>query len=334
MRFKNKPKVAVFMVTYNHARFIAQAIEGVIMQQTDFPVKLFIGEDCSTDKTREICQYYKERYPEQIELVLHGKNVGAVANAQSIYPLCFEYGKYTAMCEGDDYWTNPYKLQKQVDFLETNSDFAICFHNVKVIYENDQPFYLLNPPDQRIVSTIKHLIEDWFIGTCSCVFRNGFIEFPSWFIDCYSNDMVMWMLIGRHGKVRYLDDVMAVYRKHSAGMSFNYGVADDPHAAISFYENKVFMYDNMLREFNGEHSAEFKQMIGKSYLKLADLYRKTGKNAAQQKALEEYASNVSKYYLNTEYWRLRLEQPNTRFALKQTLKLIELYQKVRPLLRR
>ncbi|HEX9927582.1 MAG TPA: glycosyltransferase, partial [Pyrinomonadaceae bacterium] len=135
MQSRNKPKVAVFMVAYNHARYIAQAIEGVLMQETDFPFKLFIGEDCSTDETRNICLSFKEKYPNKINLILNEKNLGGAPNALNVYKVCFEYGDYVAMCEGDDYWTDSRKLQRQIDFLEANPDFSVCFHPVKIIYE-------------------------------------------------------------------------------------------------------------------------------------------------------------------------------------------------------
>ena len=127
-------KVSVHMITYNHERFIAQAIEGVLMQQTDFAVELVIGEDCSTDGTRAIVRRYGERYPERIRLLLQERNLGARANALATLNAC--RGQYIALCEGDDYWTDPTKLQKQVDFLESHPECSLCFHRVLVVYED------------------------------------------------------------------------------------------------------------------------------------------------------------------------------------------------------
>jgi len=117
------PVVSVYMITYNHESYIAQAIEGIMMQQTDFPIELVIGEDCSTDRTREICLEYQDKYPEIIRLLLPEKNIGIYKNSKSTFIEC--KGKYIAICEGDDYWTDPLKLQKQVYFLETRPDFAL-----------------------------------------------------------------------------------------------------------------------------------------------------------------------------------------------------------------
>ena len=112
-------KVSVAMITYNHERFIAQAIESVLMQQTDFAVELVIGEDCSTDGTRAIVRDYGERYPERIRLLLPEHNLGMMPNFVATLKAC--RGQYVASVEGDDYWTDPHKLQKQVDFLESAS---------------------------------------------------------------------------------------------------------------------------------------------------------------------------------------------------------------------
>lgn len=212
-------KVSIFMTTYNHSRFIGQAIEGVVTQETDFPIKLFVGEDCSTDETREICQRYKNQYPDKIELILREKNLGANANSPEIYEKCFSYGRYTAMCEGDDYWTDPLKLQKQIDFLEANSDFAVCFHRVKVVNEDGVKDSYLSNLDQREVTTFEDLAVSNYIHTPSCVFRNGlFGKFPEWVYQSHVGDWVLHLLNTQYGKIKFLEDTMAVYRIHKGGV--------------------------------------------------------------------------------------------------------------------
>eukprot|EP01136_Pigoraptor_vietnamica_P036997 Opistho-1_new@104331 len=133
----SKISIAIWMVTYNHENYIAQAIESVMMQQTNFTYQLFIGEDCSTDKTRAICVSLKEKYPDKIELILQKENIGANKNALQVYHACFQSGaKHIAMLEGDDYWTDPLKLQKQMDWLEGNPDYVLCFHKISVLRPN------------------------------------------------------------------------------------------------------------------------------------------------------------------------------------------------------
>ena len=218
MQSRNKPQVAVFMVTYNQAKYIEQSIEGVLMQQTDFPFKVFIGDDCSTDGTRDICLRYKEKYPDKIELILQEKNLGSVANTRSVFPYCFAYGDYTAMCEGDDYWTDPLKLQKQIDFLEANPDFAICFHRVAIHFEDGSRETQYSNPDQQSVTTFDDLARDNFIYTLSTVFRNGLFEkFPDWSHAMMSGDWILHLLNAERGKIKFLEDTMAVYRVHKGG---------------------------------------------------------------------------------------------------------------------
>src|SRR5262245_24288404 len=127
-------KVSVAMITYNHGNFIAQAVESILMQVVNFDYEIIIGEDCSTDETRNVVIEYRNRFPHRIKMLLHDKNVGLMQNFIQTIEAC--RGQYVALCEGDDYWTSPYKLQKQVDFLESHPEYAICFHNVTVICED------------------------------------------------------------------------------------------------------------------------------------------------------------------------------------------------------
>ncbi len=117
--------VSIFMLAYNQEQYIGSAIEGVLMQKTNFRTELVIGEDRSTDRTRAICQEYAAQNSEKIKLLLSESNLGLGANYVKTYAECS--GKYVAICDGDDYWTDPLKLQKQVDFLEHNKDFSLVY---------------------------------------------------------------------------------------------------------------------------------------------------------------------------------------------------------------
>ena len=130
---RNTPLLSVIMITYKHEGFIAEAIDGVLMQECDFEVELIIADDCSPDKTSLIVSKYIETHPkgQWIKYTRHEHNKGMMPNF--IFALEEAKGKYIAMCEGDDYWTDPYKLQKQVDFLEQNEEYNIVFHKVKIL---------------------------------------------------------------------------------------------------------------------------------------------------------------------------------------------------------
>ena len=207
------------MITYNHENFIREAIEGVLMQKTTFPIELIIGEDCSTDKTRKIVVEYFEKYPAIVKPQLPHKNRGMQNNFISIFKAT--QGKYIAMCEGDDYWADPYKLQKQVDFLEANEEYSICFHPVKVWKENEKT--MVDDVITREVpetTTILDLAEGNYIHTPSVVFRKN-----EEVLDVFENmgslpvgDYVLHMLNAKYGKIKKLPEVMGVYRVHDGGV--------------------------------------------------------------------------------------------------------------------
>ena len=120
-------KLSVLMLAYNQEAFIREALESVLAQQTTFDFEIVIGEDCSTDTTRSIIQSYQAAHPGKIRGLYRAENVGMIENFIQGYRAC--QGEYIAMLEGDDYWVDPCKLQKQVDFLESHPDFSICFHD-------------------------------------------------------------------------------------------------------------------------------------------------------------------------------------------------------------
>jgi len=232
-------KLTICMITYNHALYISQAIESIISQETNFKYELVIADDCSTDTTRDICIEYKKKYPEKIRLVLPEKNLGMMQNF--INTLSFCKGKYIALCEGDDYWTDPSKLQKQVDFLEANPDFAICFHNMQIIYEGVEGENRISNPMQKEVTTIYDLANGNYIYTASCVFRNGLIpQLPDWFAKSPVGDYPLHLLNAQYGKIKFFKEVMGVYRINPTsiwGGKNNLYVYSKWRELLSFLEN-------------------------------------------------------------------------------------------------
>ncbi|RZA02796.1 MAG: glycosyltransferase [Sphingobacteriaceae bacterium] len=212
---KNPPLVSIYMITYNHEPYLAQAIESAMMQKTNFDYELVIGEDCSTDKTRDICLKYKQAYPDKIKLLLHPKNIGAINNTIETFKACD--GKYVAFLEGDDYWTDSNKLQKQIDFLEQNPDYVICAHAVDELSGTHIVAEECRPATE-MTYTIQDLAKRNLFHTASVVFRNGlFKEFPVWVSESPVMDYVFHMLNAAHGKLKYFPEVMAVYRRHNTG---------------------------------------------------------------------------------------------------------------------
>ncbi len=220
--------VNICMITYNHQDYIVKAIEGVLNQRTNFTIQLIIGEDFSTDNTRKICEDYAAKYPEKIKLVPADKNVGMMKNYLRTIKECD--GKYVAYIEGDDYWTDTLKLQKQIDFLEANPDYSACFHNVTMKEErtgelkeernaeNDE--WVLHKSLHKDTFDTEDVLGPWFIPSPSLVFVNyPDFNLPDWFYNCAYGDLPFMLLLTLRGKYKYIDEVMAVYRIHDTGMS-------------------------------------------------------------------------------------------------------------------
>lgn len=217
-RYPSKdPLVSILCITYNHEEFISQTIESIIKQNTNFSFELIIGNDKSTDKTDQIISEYLERYP-QIKYYSRSANLGANNN---FLDLAMKVrGKYVAICEGDDYWTDNTKLQRQVDFLEQHPEYTVCFHPVQVLYE-ERPekieFFPASKPNQM---NLEGLLKSNFIQTNSVMYRwrfgeNNHLHFP---LDIAPGDWYIHLLHAEVGRIAYIDRTMGVYRKHATGM--------------------------------------------------------------------------------------------------------------------
>ena len=205
--------LSVCCITYNHGLFIQQAMESFLAQKTGFDFEVIVSDDCSTDETAHRVEVFASQHPGKIKLYKHARNLGMMPNFKFALNACS--GKYIAICEGDDYWLDANKLQKQVDFLEANADYAICFHGV---YEQEGKHKIKshhNISDKEETKTIADLARYNFISTPSVVFRNKLTpQFPDWFETSPVGDYVLHMLNARHGKIKYFPELMAVYRKH------------------------------------------------------------------------------------------------------------------------
>lgn len=208
MSIANRPVISVCMITYNQEEYIAQAIEGVLMQKTNFPIELIIGEDCSTDQTRAICLEYQQKYPHIIRLLNREHNLGMIQNFALTLRAC--RGKYIALCEGDDYWIDCYKLQKQVDFLESNENYVLIFHQADILMPNGETWnYNIPKNHENLIDLVTH---GNYIQTASVVFRNILSSFPSEFYLSPAGDYFLYILLAENGKIKYFDDKMSVYR--------------------------------------------------------------------------------------------------------------------------
>ena len=207
------------MLTYNQEKFIAQTIESILMQQTNFAFQLVIGEDASLDSTLAICQKYENEYPGKVKVLSAEKNMGLIANFMRTLKECT--GTYIAICDGDDYWTDPLKLQKQVDFLEQHPDYKIVY-TLKTDLLPDGTFQESSQVRMPETTTFEHLVMGNYIPSVTVLFENKTLikDPPAWIINFPYGDwpLYLWTLI-EGGKIKFIDEVTAAYRTE-IGASF------------------------------------------------------------------------------------------------------------------
>lgn len=210
------PVVSIVIITYNHGPYIGQCLDGVLMQKTNFPIEVIIGEDCSTDDTRAVIQKYERQHPDIIKPIYHQKNVGPARNA---YEFCLSKitGRYIAICEGDDYWTDPFKLQKQIDFLEQNPECVLCFHKVNSVNKHGEIIEREHPADKITYYSWKDFLNA-HVPPLSAVFRNCMKEIPQEIFLVKGGDKFLFGMLTRYGKLAKLGFVGANYRRHSGGI--------------------------------------------------------------------------------------------------------------------
>ena len=225
--------VSVCITAYNLESFLSQTIEGVLMQETDFPFEIIIGDDASTDRTREICLSYKEKYPDKIELVLHEKNVGVAKNDISVVKQA--KGKYIAWCDGDDYWITKDKLQKQCDVLENNRDVALVLTDWLDYFEQTKTFGKKKNIQSDLEKEsygkegIKMLVLHKTIGTrfSSCMFRKEYYidalnNNPDLFLLGHlNNDIAVFVAMYERGRFFLIPEFTTVYRIRVGSLSIH-----------------------------------------------------------------------------------------------------------------
>lgn len=212
------PLVSTGTLTYNHEPYIRECLEGILMQKTTFPVRVCIFEDASTDKTTEIVKEYADKYPNLIFAFCQKENTyqkGEIREkALQPYFYARNIAKYIALCEGDDYWTDPLKLQKQVEFLEENPDYSMCFHNAIILYDNDKQLKLFNNLNESREVYLGDIVNNWIIPTASIVFRKNILPLFTWSNKIYSGDQTLALLAISKGKLYFIDSIMSIYRKN------------------------------------------------------------------------------------------------------------------------
>lgn len=223
-----KPIVSIVVSTFNHASYVIKCIESILNQKTNFDFDILIGEDASSDDTRIICKELAERHPEKIRLFLHSRENVIIVNGKVtgrfnfLYGLSQARGKYIALCDGDDFWTDPNKLQKQVDFLESHPGYTGSSHWVDILFEGSKRVDYSKFRYRGDITIDKIIKQRWItIQTGSFMFRSEFVE--EQFINTMlhykggSGDSILFAYLASKGPINSIEEVMSIYRKHNGG---------------------------------------------------------------------------------------------------------------------
>ena len=213
--------VSVCVITYNHCNYIRQCLDCILMQQVDFPIEIIINDDCSTDGTAEIVKEYEKNHPELFRATYQTENQYSKGVRGMFARFCFPKarGKYIALCEGDDYWTDPLKLQKQVDFLEKNSGYVMCSHECNSYIQSSGECFSCGFANGRDYSITNLINGEWAYQTLSVVFRGDQLNLSV--LNKYEICVVLvifYELLRNGGQGRQLKDIMGVYRIHDGGV--------------------------------------------------------------------------------------------------------------------
>lgn len=223
-----EPLVSICCISFNHAAYIRKCLEGFLMQETTFKYEILINDDASTDDTQDIIKSYEAKYPEIIKPILHvenqySKGLGGKMNIMFNFPRA--KGKYIAMCEGDDYWTDPFKLQKQVDFLEAHAGFSLaCGGFIKKHVDVEEEVIIKSP---KLFPKVNHVgfefdLDDlhkrWLTKTLTVLFRRDSLQMEELKKYRYIRDVHLFYHIMKNGKGTYFQEVFGVYNIHEGGV--------------------------------------------------------------------------------------------------------------------
>ncbi|MCI1590684.1 glycosyltransferase [Heyndrickxia oleronia] len=250
--------VSINCITYNHEKYISDAIDSFLMQKTNFNFEILIGEDCSTDGTRKIVEDYARKFPEKIKLITSENNVGWRKNEQRVFEN--SKGKYIALCEGDDYWIDPYKLQKQVDYMENHPECSMCFHAAKIVNENKKIKGTMRPYKASQLSLVEDIISGGggFCPTASLLIPKTIMEnLPEFCQNAFVTDYPLQMWCASQGYAYYIDEMMAVYRTGVRGSwtSNLYSGTNVVEKVIDSKENEIKLLDKFNMNTNYDYSS-------------------------------------------------------------------------------
>ena len=248
------PRVSICCTAYNHVDYIRQCLDGFVMQKTSFPIEVLIHDDASTDGTQDIIREYADKYPDIVIPIYQTVNqYSKGVKVSLIYNYSRAKGKYIALCEGDDYWTDPYKLQKQVDFLESHPDYVMCSHRFDQYYEEERR--LEKEQDESFQGAdydLKNLIGGkWLTQTLTVMYRRSALDLQHYESYGMSMDIILFYALLKEGKGYCFPDVMGVYRYHNGGV----------WSEVSLNRRRLVEFKARLAIYNVEQSNEAAMFI-------------------------------------------------------------------------
>lgn len=297
------PIVSICSLTFNHAPYIRQCLDGFLMQKTDFDYEIIINDDCSTDGTTEIIKEYQEKYPDMIKPIFHKENQwskGCKAVLQTfVYP--HVRGKYMAYCEGDDYWTDPFKLQKQVDWLEKHKECGLVYAKTRVWNQERQKF------ERRSFGIKQSTYEDLLLGgngipTLTTMFRTSLYEDFLRDIKRDSRwpmgDYPMWLYYTKVSSIHFIDEYFGVYRKllYSASCRQNY------ESVVEYSRNAHLVKQYFVEKYNDPYKIQIEKVFNRN------MFLRSFKYEKWTEALNWYEKGFDRSYKNRiRYLLVRLK---------------------------
>jgi glycosyltransferase involved in cell wall biosynthesis len=320
------PFVSICCITYNHENYIREAIESFLMQETDFPFEVIIHDDASTDSTADIIREYEEKYPDIIIPIYQTENQHSKGKRATLFTFKAARGKYIALCEGDDYWIDPLKLQKQVTEMEKHPECYISFHPAirRWVGESGRDeIYCLYSDKITIFSTEEVILgRGGFMPTASIVLHKSAIPRIISFFDIAKEapvgDYYMQVIGAEHGGALYLSDIMSVYRSGVPGSWSVRSIKDPSHIMRSRFHSYTICYDKLDVFTQKSYSELFHTLKKKLY---SDLIRSLYYDIDTKKSIISTDTN----YLDVKdriLWNLAFRHP---FAVKTLQSIRPLY---------
>ncbi len=291
------PLVSVCCAAYNQKEYIAETIEGLLLQETSFQYEILIHDDASTDGTKEIIESYAAKYPDKILPFYQEENQYSRGNkrifALYLFPKC--RGKYIAICEGDDYWIAKDKLQRQVSFLEENPDYSICFHDAFIAFDKKVSETRICDFNQPETSRLEDIVLRNFIPNVSVLYRKNKIleNLPEWYMGLPLGDWPLHILTAQFGKIKYFNDVMSVYRMHSSSVW-------TARAGIPQLQAELKVYKNVNSYFNGQYEQQITAKIVEKISNYFEPLKSALRNSSLDSSLQFIRESIYSAPYNSE----------------------------------